>query len=35
VVENGLFIDIARSAILGRPDGTVETIVYEGVSSTS
>jgi ribose 5-phosphate isomerase A len=29
VVENGLFIDIARSAILGRPDGTVETIVYE------
>jgi ribose 5-phosphate isomerase A len=29
VVENGLFIDIARSAILGRPDGTVETITYE------
>jgi len=29
VVENGLFIDIARSAILGRPDGTVETISYD------
>jgi ribose 5-phosphate isomerase A len=29
VVENGLFIDIARSAILGRPDGTVETITYD------
>jgi ribose 5-phosphate isomerase A len=28
VVENGLFIDIARSAIIGRPDGTVETITY-------
>jgi ribose 5-phosphate isomerase A len=28
VVENGLFIDIARSAILGRPDGSVETITY-------
>jgi len=29
VVENGLFIDIARSAILGHPDGTVETITYD------
>jgi ribose 5-phosphate isomerase A len=29
VVENGLFIDIARSAILGRLDGTVETITYD------
>ncbi|GAB0117009.1 ribose-5-phosphate isomerase RpiA [Acidisoma sp. 7E03] len=29
VVENGLFIDIARSAIIGQPDGTVRTIVYE------
>jgi ribose 5-phosphate isomerase A len=29
VVENGLFIDIARSAILGHPDGTVETISYD------
>jgi ribose 5-phosphate isomerase A len=28
IVENGLFIDIARSAILGRPDGSVETITY-------
>jgi ribose 5-phosphate isomerase A len=35
VVENGLFIDIARSAILGRPDGTVETIVYESAAATS
>ena len=29
VVENGLFIGIARSSILGRPDGTVETITYD------
>jgi ribose 5-phosphate isomerase A len=29
VVENGLFIDVAKSAILGRPDGTVETISYD------
>jgi ribose 5-phosphate isomerase A len=29
VVENGLFIDIARSAILGHLDGTVETISYD------
>jgi ribose 5-phosphate isomerase A len=29
VVENGLFIDVARSAILGHPDGTVETITYD------
>lgn len=35
VVENGLFIDIARSAILGRPDGTIETIVYEGAPAAS
>ncbi|WP_284947034.1 ribose-5-phosphate isomerase RpiA [Acidisoma cladoniae] len=30
VVENGLFINIARSAIIGRPDGSVERISYEG-----
>jgi ribose 5-phosphate isomerase A len=35
VVENGLFIDIARSAIVGRTDGTVETIVYEGAPATT
>jgi len=35
VVENGLFIDIARSAIIGRSDGSVETIVYEGNAATS
>ncbi|WP_419757451.1 ribose-5-phosphate isomerase RpiA [Acidisoma sp.] len=29
VVENGLFIDIARSAIIGKPDGTVETVTYD------
>jgi len=29
VVENGLFIDIARSAIIGRLDGTVETLIYD------
>lgn len=29
VVENGLFIDIARSAIIGQPDGSVRTIDYE------
>jgi ribose 5-phosphate isomerase A len=29
VVENGIFIDIARSAIVGQPDGSVQTIVYD------
>jgi ribose 5-phosphate isomerase A len=29
VVENGLFIDIARSAIIGRLDGTIETLIYD------
>jgi ribose 5-phosphate isomerase A len=29
VVENGLFIDIARSAIIGRADGTVQRLSYE------
>jgi len=29
VVENGLFIDIARSAIIGQPGGSVRTIVYD------
>ena len=29
VVENGLFIDIARSAIIGRPDGTVDKLTYD------
>ncbi|MCB8874662.1 ribose-5-phosphate isomerase RpiA [Acidisoma silvae] len=28
VVENGLFIDIARSAIIGEPDGALKTIDY-------
>ncbi|GAB0114059.1 ribose-5-phosphate isomerase RpiA [Acidisoma sp. C75] len=28
VVENGLFIDIAREAIIGEPDGTVRRIAY-------
>ncbi|HEX3983135.1 MAG TPA: ribose-5-phosphate isomerase RpiA [Acidisoma sp.] len=28
VVENGLFINIARSAIIGQPDGSVRTIDY-------
>lgn len=28
VVENGLFINIARSAIIGQPDGSVSTIDY-------
>ena len=29
VVENGLFIDIARSAIVGEADGSVRTIAYD------
>jgi ribose 5-phosphate isomerase A len=29
VVENGLFIDIASSAIIGQPDGTVRQIAYD------
>ena len=29
VVENGLFIGVARSAIIGRADGTVETVTYD------
>ncbi|HTI02164.1 MAG TPA: ribose-5-phosphate isomerase RpiA [Acidisoma sp.] len=29
VVENGLFIDIARSAIVGQPDGSIRTIAYD------
>ena len=29
VVENGLFIGVATSAIIGRADGTVETVTYD------
>lgn len=29
VIENGLFIDIACSAIIGQPDGSVRTIEYD------
>ena len=29
VVENGLFIDVARSSIIGQPDGTVNTVTYD------
>lgn len=32
VVENGLFINIARSAIIGQPDGACRTIVYDGAA---
>jgi ribose 5-phosphate isomerase A len=30
VVENGFFIDIAREAIIGRPDGSVTRLEYPG-----